>query len=89
VIETHEQRAISGAVGFAKERRYFVSGKMSFLAEALIVRGKKSAEYRIVEGANWRRVLKRFHTRACEWKAEAKMIILIAWTTYAAGMGLL
>ena len=31
----------------------------------------------------------RFHTRGCEWKAEAKMIILIAWTTYAAGMGLL
>jgi hypothetical protein len=29
-----------GAVGFAKERRYFVSGKMSFLAEALIVRVK-------------------------------------------------
>jgi hypothetical protein len=42
-----------------------------------------------VEGQNWRQVLKRFHTRACEWKAEANMIILIARTTYAAGMGLL
>jgi hypothetical protein len=44
VIETHDQAAISGVVGFAQERRYFVSGKMSFLAEALIVRGSKSAE---------------------------------------------
>jgi hypothetical protein len=44
VFETHDQGAISGSGGFCQERRYFVSGKMSFPAEALIVRGRKSAE---------------------------------------------
>jgi hypothetical protein len=33
-----------GAVGFAKERRYFVSGKMSFLAEIVRVKNPPNSE---------------------------------------------
>jgi len=63
--------------------------KMSFSAEALIVRRNKSAQIADHAGGKLARVSKRFHTPAREWKAEAKMVILIAWMTYAAEMGLL